>query len=190
MGLAWADATGPFGGDLYVALGNAIDTGGVAVPATGKIVRVDASGGVSGFADGLEHPARLAFGPDGDLVVAVSGGIVSIAASSLVQAPPPDAGAGTPPAARLGMEAAPNPMNPSTWILLDLPEETALRLEVFDVLGQRVAAFGEGLYGAGRHDVPWRGLDARGRPLSSGTYFVRAVGSTGKWGVVKVSIVR
>ena len=62
----------------------------------------------------------------------------------------------------------PNPFHSETRISYSLPEAASVRLEVFDVLGRRVAKLADGLHAAGRHEVRF---DAAGLP--SGTYFAR-----------------
>jgi len=62
----------------------------------------------------------------------------------------------------------PNPFNPATDISFSLPTPSNVTLEVFNVLGQRVAILADGAYAAGRHTVTW---NATGN--SSGIYFYR-----------------
>ena len=59
----------------------------------------------------------------------------------------------------------PNPFNPLTEIKFSLPVATEVRLEVFNVLGQTVAALVGKRLGAGEHTVTW---DATGQ--ASGVY--------------------
>ncbi|MHB9031402.1 MAG: T9SS type A sorting domain-containing protein, partial [Candidatus Latescibacterota bacterium] len=84
---------------------------------------------------------------------------------------------------RLG-EARPNPFNPGTTIEYDLPGESAITLEVYNISGQKVATIERCRKSAGKHTVVW---DARGLP--SGVYFytLRADGrvKTGKALLVK-----
>jgi len=69
---------------------------------------------------------------------------------------------------------APNPFNPSTSIRFALERAATTRLAIFDVRGRRIHTLVDGeLRAAGEHAVTWNGRDERGRPVSSGTYFVR-----------------
>jgi hypothetical protein len=62
----------------------------------------------------------------------------------------------------------PNPFNPATTIMFDVPSNAAVRLEVFNTLGQVVADLVSGEVAAGRHTVRF---DAS--KLPSGLYVVR-----------------
>jgi hypothetical protein len=71
----------------------------------------------------------------------------------------------------------PNPFNPRTEIVFDLPRDGAFDLSVFDVRGRRVRTLAAGDWPAGPHRVDWDGRDGEGRALSSGVYLVRLEGS-------------
>jgi surface protein len=73
----------------------------------------------------------------------------------------------TPSAVAL-LPVAPNPVSASARLRYELPEATAVRLQVFDLLGRRVVTLADGEKPAGRHEVSWRSAG-----LASGTYFVR-----------------
>jgi len=62
----------------------------------------------------------------------------------------------------------PNPFNPSTKISFSLPDKSAVRLEIFNILGQVVDILADGNFEAGTHEVTW---DASGVP--SGIYFYK-----------------
>ena len=70
----------------------------------------------------------------------------------------------------------PNPFNPSTIIPFQLPVSTHVRLEIFNLLGQRVATLVDGDRRAGSHTAHWDGTDAAGRPVGSGVYLYRLQG--------------
>ncbi len=63
---------------------------------------------------------------------------------------------------------SPNPFNPSTTIRFDVAHATDVRLEVFNLLGQRVAVLADRSMQAGRHEITWNAMD-----YSSGAYFIR-----------------
>jgi hypothetical protein len=71
----------------------------------------------------------------------------------------------------------PNPFNPATTLEIAVPAAAGnLRLEIFDVLGQRVATLVDGDLAPGLHRLRWEGRDLRGRPVASGVYYARLVG--------------
>ncbi len=68
---------------------------------------------------------------------------------------------------------APNPFNPETLIRYELPHESAVKLDVFNALGQEVRTLVRQIQSAGAYQVRWDGRDARGAQLTSGMYFYR-----------------
>ena len=71
----------------------------------------------------------------------------------------------------------PNPFNPSTTIPYQLPAPAHVRLEVFNLLGQRVATLVDEEQEAGLHTAAWNGTDGAGRPVAAGLYLYRLSGS-------------
>jgi hypothetical protein len=69
----------------------------------------------------------------------------------------------------------PNPFNPSTVIRFSLPVPEDVRIEVYNVLGQRVSVLHNGILHAGNHNLVWDGKDDNGTRVSSGVYFCRMV---------------
>jgi len=67
----------------------------------------------------------------------------------------------------------PNPFNPTTMIHFELPRASEVRIEIFNLLGQRIHTLVEGTKPAGRYDVTWDGKNEQGVPLSSGIYIYR-----------------
>ena len=72
----------------------------------------------------------------------------------------------------------PNPFNPSTIIPYQLPETGHVRLEVFNLLGQRIATLVDGDRPAGFHSARWDGTDAAGRAVGAGVYLYRLQSSS------------
>ena len=73
----------------------------------------------------------------------------------------------------------PNPFNPSTLIPFEISEGGHVRLDVFNILGQRVVTLIDEERPAGFHRVQWDGTDAVGRGVSAGVYIYRL--STADW---------
>ena len=67
----------------------------------------------------------------------------------------------------------PNPFNPSTIIPYELPVSAPVRLEVFNLLGQRIATLVDGHQPAGFHSARWDATDAQGRAVGAGVYLYR-----------------
>lgn len=62
----------------------------------------------------------------------------------------------------------PNPFNAETTVEFELASESTVRVELFDILGRRVATLVDEKKAAGRHSLIW---DASGQ--TSGVYFCR-----------------
>ena len=70
----------------------------------------------------------------------------------------------------------PNPFNPSTMIPYQLPSSMHVRLEVFNLLGQRVATLVDGEQAAGLHTASWDATDVAGEAVGTGVYVYRLSG--------------
>jgi hypothetical protein len=77
-------------------------------------------------------------------------------------------GTGAMPAAFSLSQNYPNPFNPATSFSYDLPKASHVRLEVFNVLGQKVATLVDAMQSAGVYNAEW---DASAH--ASGVYFYR-----------------
>jgi hypothetical protein len=138
----------------------------VASRATDEGLRVVFAG-----AEGVEGPGELlrvyGVGPDGASLVRASfndGSIVAWMDEGPVQNTP----------ATYALHAnTPNPFNPETVIAFDLPQDSSVRLEIYDALGQKVRTLVSGALATGAHRFAWDGRDARGSQVSSGVYFYR-----------------
>lgn len=67
---------------------------------------------------------------------------------------------------RFFLQNYPNPFNASTIISYDLPKQSAVAIDIYDILGRKVQTLHNGKQPAGSHDVIW---NADG--FSSGVYF-------------------
>lgn len=67
----------------------------------------------------------------------------------------------------------PNPFNPTTTIGYDLAQDGTTRLEVYNLLGQRVRSLVTGFQLAGTYQVSWNGQNDVGHQVASGVYFYR-----------------
>ena len=77
----------------------------------------------------------------------------------------------------------PNPFNPSTIIPYQLASSSPVRLEVFNLLGQRIATLVDGVRPAGFHTATWHATDAAGRAVGAGVYIYRmTVGAASQTG--------
>lgn len=67
----------------------------------------------------------------------------------------------------------PNPFNPQTKIGYTLPEESQVKLVVYNVLGQKVRTLVDEIQTAGYREVVWDGKDEKGKDVASGIYFYK-----------------
>ena len=72
----------------------------------------------------------------------------------------------------------PNPFNPVTTIAYSLPEAVHVRLEIYNVLGQRVRTVVDEPQLAGYKTVQWNGRDAHEQEMAGGIYFYRLEAGT------------
>lgn len=70
----------------------------------------------------------------------------------------------------------PNPFNPETIIEYIVPVNGAVKLIIYNILGQKVRTLVEQVQLAGTYQVFWNGRDELGSALSSGVYFYQLQG--------------
>ena len=85
----------------------------------------------------------------------------------------PDMGAPVLPSNVVLQAPAPNPFHGLTALTFDLPRAGRVVLEVYDVVGRRVARITDGVLGPGRHTTLWDGRTGDGREAVSGIYYLR-----------------
>jgi parallel beta-helix repeat protein len=69
----------------------------------------------------------------------------------------------------------PNPFNPETTFKYQLPKDAHVKLEIYNLLGSRVATLLDENKPAGYHQIKWNGRHDDGQPLSSGLYFAKII---------------
>ena len=83
-----------------------------------------------------------------------------------------DPEAGVPEAFNLSQNY-PNPFNPQTIIRFALPSDTRVKIEIFNILGQKVKTLLDQHLSAGAKEVSWDGKNSNGVEVGSGIYFYR-----------------
>ena len=70
--------------------------------------------------------------------------------------------------------AAPNPVqNGQTTIAFGLPQAGQVKIEVYNIAGQRVKTLVNGSLGAGYHQIIWNGRNDAGQRVANGVYMYR-----------------
>lgn len=69
----------------------------------------------------------------------------------------------------------PNPFNPETTILFNLADAGEVKLEIFNIKGQKVRSFRVDYAGGGEQQIVWDGRDEKGRCAGSGVYLYRLI---------------
>ncbi|RMG38368.1 MAG: T9SS C-terminal target domain-containing protein [Methanobacteriota archaeon] len=67
----------------------------------------------------------------------------------------------------------PNPFNPTTTISFTLRRSARVHLDIYNILGQRIASLVNETLPVGNYQIRWNGVDERGNALPSGVYFYR-----------------
>lgn len=83
----------------------------------------------------------------------------------------------------------PNPFNPSTTITYTLPRDCEVKLELYNLRGQKVAKLVHARQGKGPQQVVWNGRDEQGTLCASGIYLSR-LSYGGKSAVGRMALVK
>ena len=67
----------------------------------------------------------------------------------------------------------PNPFNPMTTIEYSLAQRSHVRLDILNILGQRVRTLVDREESSGTHRIEWDGKSDDGRSVSTGVYLYR-----------------
>ncbi|KPL13050.1 MAG: hypothetical protein AMS23_04235 [Bacteroides sp. SM1_62] len=71
----------------------------------------------------------------------------------------------------------PNPFNPTTTISYSVPAKGKVKLEIYNMLGQRIKTLVNSSMPAGNYEATWDAKDDQGRTAASGVYFYRLTAS-------------
>ena len=123
----------------------------------------DSSASVSFTGGSLTFTANLP--PYGSAVYLLSDSVIRLDVPTAVDDPN---GSSSNPKSYSLDQNYPNPFNPTTIIRYDLPKRSFVTLEVFNVLGQRVATLINSAQDPGIHEVAFNGTN-----LASGVYFYK-----------------
>ncbi len=88
-------------------------------------------------------------------------------------APPAATSSSDLPAAFALRQNAPNPFNPVTTIRYELPVDSDVRIDVYNVAGRHVRTVVDGRVPAGYNESVWDGRDDAGNRVASGVYLYR-----------------
>jgi len=72
----------------------------------------------------------------------------------------------------------PNPFNPVTTISYQLPFDSKVNIEIYNILGQKVITLINENKPAGYYDIQWDGLSQNGAKVASGIYIYRMTAET------------
>lgn len=73
----------------------------------------------------------------------------------------------------LAVRNYPNPFNPGTSIVFDLPSESSVTMEVFDASGKKIRVLVRNeFYRQGTYTIRWDARSEQGNPVPSGFYVV------------------
>jgi len=84
----------------------------------------------------------------------------------------------------------PNPFNPTTRIEYSISAPGHVTLNIFNVMGQKVATLVNAWQPQGSHTVDWNSTDLKEMPLSSGTYFYQITVDGEPAGAKKMLLIR
>ncbi len=74
----------------------------------------------------------------------------------------------------------PNPFNPETHIMFEVPAAMEVNLTVYDIRGRQIKTIVNSVVEAGHHEAIWDGRDAGGRMSASGVYLYILVTRVGQ----------
>jgi len=73
----------------------------------------------------------------------------------------------------------PNPFNPTTTISFTIPAASSVRLDIYNVRGEKVRTLANGYFDTGNYAQVWDGKNADGLAVPSGVYMLRMISDGG-----------
>jgi hypothetical protein len=83
----------------------------------------------------------------------------------------------------------PNPFNPETTIRFEVPNQSAVTLNIYNVLGQQIKSLLSGTLEAGAHQILWDGSNDFSSSVPSGIYFAQLTYKNKKQ-TIKMNLIR
>jgi hypothetical protein len=83
----------------------------------------------------------------------------------------------------------PNPFNPSTKFIYEVPAAGIVTLNIFNVLGKKVAGVVNDFQNPGLYEIIWNAVDVNGNLLPSGIYFAN-LHRNGHSRIIKISLIK
>lgn len=80
----------------------------------------------------------------------------------------------TPALGGIALKAYPNPFGQALELEIDLEKHTDLKLEIYNLRGQKLKTLASGSLARGTHSFRWDGRDSRGKEVPAGIYLCRA----------------
>jgi hypothetical protein len=103
--------------------------------------------------------------------------ILGLAYSRAITDVKDDNNSGLIPANYVLRQNYPNPFNPTTRIDFSLPAVSNVKLEIFNILGQKLVTLLNEQMNSGNHSITWDSRDANGNKLTSGIYLYKLTAS-------------
>lgn len=94
-----------------------------------------------------------------------------------------------PTASSFTLNNYPNPFNGKTTFKFNIPTESDVKLNIYDISGRLVKQLDKGRLAAGTHRLEWEGRDTIGKEVSSGLYIATLVAGI-REDVIKIAIVK
>ncbi|MCF8242390.1 MAG: hypothetical protein K9J16_13480 [Melioribacteraceae bacterium] len=83
----------------------------------------------------------------------------------------------------------PNPFNPSTKIVFQVPEQSKVILKIYDILGKEIATLVDSELDRGHYEVLWNGENNNGHKVATGNY-IATMSSGDYFSAIKLNLIK